>query len=77
MASIYKRGKIWWIHYLIGGRSVSRSLRTTSERVALDKKKKLEALDVIGQLAEPSCIPVVNFLQSFVCRHIKWVSLFV
>ena len=65
MASIYKRGKVWWIHYLLGGKSVSRSLKTTSGRTALDKKKKLEALDVIGQLAEPSNIPVVSFLQSF------------
>jgi integrase len=65
MASIYKRGKVWWIHYVVGGKSVSRSLKTTSERTALEKKKKLEALDVIGQLAEPSCIPVIPFLQSF------------
>ncbi len=48
MASIYKRGKIWWIHYLIGGKSVSRSLKTTSGRTALEKKMKLEALDVIA-----------------------------
>ena len=65
MASIYKRGKVWWIHYLIGGKSVSRSLKTTSGRTALETKKKLEALDVIGQLAEPSNISVVFFLQSF------------
>ena len=51
MASIYKRGKVWWIHYLVGEKSVSRSLKTTSGRIALEKKKKLEALDVIGQLA--------------------------
>jgi len=65
MASIYKRGKIWWIHYLIGGKSVSISLKTASGRVALEKKKKHKALNVIGQLAEPSNIPVVSFLQSF------------
>lgn len=65
MASIYKRGKTWWIHYLVAGKSVSRSLGTTSERVAHEQKKKLEALDIIGQLAEPSRIPVAPFLQSF------------
>ena len=36
MASIYKRGYIWWIHYLIGGKSVSRSLLTPNERVAFE-----------------------------------------
>ena len=50
MASIYKRGHIWWIHYLIGGKSVSKSLRTSNERVALEKKKRLEALEITGQL---------------------------
>ncbi len=65
MASIYKRGKVWWVHYMVGGRSVSRSLGTTSERVALDMKGKLEALDVIGKLPKPSRIPISTFVQSF------------
>jgi hypothetical protein len=42
MASIYKRRKIWWVHYLIGGKSVSRSLKTTDGRIAEEKKKRLE-----------------------------------
>jgi integrase len=65
MASIYKRGKIWWIHYLIGKQSVSRSLKTTSHRVALEKKKKFEALDVLGHLEAPSNTKLVDILQSF------------
>ncbi len=71
MASIYKRGRIWWIHYLVGGKSVSRSLRTSNERVALEKKKRLEALEVTGQLPKPSSTPIDDFLQSFcefLCR---------
>ncbi len=70
MASIYKRGNTWWIHYLLGNKSISRSLRTTNERVALEKKRKFEALDVIGQLAQPSNTPIVPFLQSF-CEFLK------
>ena len=70
MASIYKRGKIWWIHYLVGDKSVSRSLKTSSERVALEKKKRFEALDIIGQLDKPSKTPIVPFLQSF-CEFLK------
>ncbi len=65
MASIYKRGHIWWIHYLIGGKSVSKSLRTSNERVALEKKKRLEALEITGQLTKPSNTPVDDFLQAF------------
>ena len=70
MASIYKRGRIWWIHYLIGGKSVSRSLKTTVHRVAVEKKKHLEALEVIGQLGTPSNISIGPFLQSF-CEFLK------
>ncbi|MFC1636418.1 tyrosine-type recombinase/integrase [Planctomycetota bacterium] len=70
MASIYKRGKIWWIHYMLGDKSVSRSLKTSSERVALEKKKRFEALDVIGQLGQPSKTPIVPFLQSF-CEFLE------
>jgi len=44
MASIYKRGKNWWIHCLVSGKSVSKSLKTTSERIALEKKQQLEVL---------------------------------
>lgn len=70
MASIYKRGKIWWIHYLLGNKSVSRSLKTSSVRVALEKKKRFEALNVIDQLGQPSKTPIVLFLQSF-CEFLK------
>jgi len=65
MASIYKRGRIWWVHYLVGGKSISRSLRTTNQRVAQDKKKRLEALEVTDQLRKPSKTPIEPFLQSF------------
>lgn len=70
MASIYKRGKVWWIHYLVGDKSVSRSLKTSSERVTLERKKRIEALDIIGQLDKPSKTPIVPFLQSF-CEFLK------
>ena len=48
MASIYKRGKIRWAHYYVNGKSVNRSLRTTNERLARDRKKKPEAAGVVG-----------------------------
>ena len=69
MASIYKRGHVWWVHYLVGGKSVSKSLKTTNERVALDRKKKLEAMAVTDQLPQPSNTPVESLLESF-CRAI-------
>ena len=65
MASIYKRGKVWWIHYHVAGKSVCRSLNTTKQRVAEDKKKRLEGLQVTDQLVKPSSIKIVPFLQAF------------
>ncbi|MDP2897559.1 MAG: tyrosine-type recombinase/integrase [bacterium] len=65
MASIYKRGRVWWIHYIVAGKSVCRSLKTTSQRVALERKKQLEALQVTDQLVRPSSIPIKPLLQSF------------
>ena len=65
MASIYRRGRIWWVHYLVGGKSVSRSPKTTSERVAQDRRKKLEALELTDQLFEPSKTPVASIVQEF------------
>ena len=33
MASIYKCGKVWWVHYHVAGKSACRSLKTTSQPV--------------------------------------------
>ena len=42
MASIYKRGKIWWIKYHVKGSRVQRSLHTADERVARARRSRLE-----------------------------------
>lgn len=65
MASIYKRGKTWWVHYYVNGKSVDRSLRTSNERVARDEKKQLEALSVTSQLHEPSTTRIQSVVQAF------------
>ncbi len=51
MANIYKRGKNWRVHYYVNvnGKSVDRSLRTSNERVARDRKNNLEAAGVVGR----------------------------
>ena len=69
MASIYKRGKTWWVHYYVNGKSVDRSLRTRNERVARDRKKRLEAADVVGQLDEPSSTPIEVVVQDY-CQYL-------
>jgi integrase len=70
MASIYKRGKVWWIHYLVGGKVVQKSLKTTNEQTALQKKKRVEGLEATGQLDPPTRIPVATFLETY-CGYLK------
>lgn len=42
MASIYRRGRIWWIKLRIGGKVVRESLQTEDESKALDYKERCE-----------------------------------
>jgi integrase len=62
MASIYKRGKTSWIHCYVNGKSVGRSLRTRNERVARDRKKKLEAVDIEEQLQVLAETPALHVM---------------
>ena len=43
MASIFKRGKTWWVAYYANGKLVRRSLKTTNKRIAEREKQALEA----------------------------------
>lgn len=70
MASIFKRGNVWWIKYAVGGKRVTKSLETDCERQARESKKKIEALCVMNQLALPSSTPTTLALEAF-CRHLK------
>lgn len=42
MASIYKRGRVWWISFYANGRHRCQSLKTDSEKVAIAFKRKYE-----------------------------------
>jgi len=70
MASIYKRGDVWWIQYRVGGRNVQRSLDTESEQLAKLKLKQMEGLHASGQLGLPSRTPIAPFLEVF-CQHLQ------
>ncbi len=70
MASLYKRGKRYWIGYTLNGERVERSLFTTNLRVARDKKRKIEYELAIGDLDQASKLPLVPVLEAF-CKHLK------
>ena len=42
MASIFRRGKIWWINYTTNGKRVMKSLKTRSKRLAEQAQIEVE-----------------------------------
>ena len=70
MASLYKRGRRYWIGYSVNGRRVDRSLLTTNLRVTRDKKRKIEYELAIGDLRQASKIQLVPILKAF-CEHLQ------
>lgn len=67
MASIFRKpGKaVWWVHYYRKGKRFRYSLRTTDERAAVKKLKKLEGELVTGELESRSLTPIVPLLEEF------------
>ena len=70
MASLYKRGKRYWIGYTLNGDRVDRSLFTDNLRVARDKKRKIEYELAIGDLDQASRLPLLPVLEAF-CKHLQ------
>ena len=69
MACLYKRGKRFWVSYLLDGQLVQRSLRTDNERVAKAKVKAIESELVLGDHHVVSKLPLQPILEAF-CRHL-------
>lgn len=70
MAHMYKRGRQFWISYYVSGRLVQKSLRTTSGRIAVAKKKRLEYDLALGDLHVASKTPLATILEAF-CKELK------
>lgn len=70
MASMYKRGKQFWISYYINNEQIKKSLKTTNERIAKSKLKKLEYELALGDLNVASKLPLPVILEVF-CKELK------
>ena len=69
MASIYRRGNVWWVKYHLRGVRVQQSLNTTHERVARARKSQVEYRLATGALVMPSETPIRDFLEGF-CQYL-------
>jgi integrase len=70
MASIYRRGKVWWVKFHLKGMRVQQSLNTTHERVAQARKSQIEYRLATGTLVMPSETPIRDFLEGF-CQYLR------
>lgn len=70
MAHLYKRRKKFWICYYVNGQRIQKSLKTDNERIAKEKKIKIEYELSFGDLYEASSIPLAVVLEEF-CHHLK------
>jgi len=69
MACVYRRRKQCWISYYVCGKQVQKSLFTSSEKVAMAKKRRLEYELSLGDLHMASQLPVTVVLEAF-CNHL-------
>ena len=70
MATLFRRGKVWWMNAGVAGQRLRWSLDTTDERIARHKLKKFEYEHATGDLTLPSVTPLAPFLQAF-CEHLE------
>ena len=70
MASIYKRGKKFWISYYVNKQQIKKSLKTTDERIAKSKLKQLEYELALGNLNMAIRLPLTVVLEEF-CKQLK------
>ena len=59
MAHIYRRRKQFWVCYYVNGKKIQKSLGTDNERIARDKKRKVEYQLSIGDLQITSRLPLM------------------
>ncbi|NOZ55515.1 MAG: hypothetical protein GXO73_01835 [Calditrichaeota bacterium] len=69
MASLFKRRKQYWVSFYLDGKHVRRSLKTTTEKVAKAKVRRIEYELEIGDLQMASKLHLATILQAF-CRHL-------
>ena len=70
MASLYMRGRFFWVAYWVNGKQRQKSLGTKNETVARNKLKRLEYELAIGDLQKTSHLRLATILEEF-CQHLR------
>jgi site-specific recombinase XerD len=70
MASVYRRGRTWWLKYCVGSRTVRESLHTENRRVAVARLTQTEYNKVQGMLRLPTRTDATAILQEY-SEHLR------
>lgn len=70
MAHLYRRRRQFWICYYVNGNKIQKSLATDNERIARDKKRKIEYQLSIGDIHVASKLPLPIVLEDF-CKYLE------
>lgn len=74
MAHLFKRGRIYYLKYYLGGKQKELSLRTSSLQIAKEKKRRFESAQATGaDNPLPTRTPISQVLQAYV-DHIRTVK---
>lgn len=69
MASIFPRGRVWWILYYEHGRKIQKSLKTRDEKVAKYRKNEIENRLAKGDSPLPdTSMPLLALLDEYVTQ---------
>ncbi len=74
MASIYKRGRLYWIKYYDNGRQVEYSLKTDSLQIAKEHQRRVESAQLRGDdVPRVTRTPTAEIVQRY-AEHIRTVK---
>lgn len=66
MASLYKRGNIWWVCYMDNGRKFDKSLKTREKKIAQYRKNQIENKIAEGESPLPnSAVTITEASEQF------------
>ena len=74
MASLLKRGSIYYLSYYVGGTEIRTSLDTDSFQIAKERQRQFESAQLRGEdIPLPTRTPITDFVTAYV-NHIRTVK---
>jgi integrase len=74
MASLLKRGSVYYLSYYVGGREIRTSLDTDSFQIAKERQRQFESAQLRGEnIPLPTRTPIADIVTAYV-NHIRTVK---